>query len=175
MNYYYLATIALLLLSCKTNTQESQIPNTVDKPPSVSQSAAMPDEVVPIVKSEDEWQKELSEEAFYVLRKAGTERAFTSALLSNKEQGLYCCAGCGLPLFASETKFKSGTGWPSFYKPVKSTHIVEDTDYHIGYARTEIRCARCDGHQGHVFKDGPKPTGLRYCINGVALNFVAAK
>lgn len=125
-----------------------------------------------ITKSEEEWSQELDPSEFYVLRKAGTERPFTGDLLDNKEDGIYTCRGCALPLFDSSTKFKSGTGWPSYYQPLNETCIEEDTDYHLGYARTEVHCSRCGGHMGHVFKDGPKPTGLRYCINSVSLDFV---
>ena len=106
------------------------------------------------------------------MRKKGTERAFTSPLNSNKSVGLYQCAGCNTTLFTSTTKFDSGTGWPSFYQPEDQNYILEDTDYLLGYPRTEVLCAVCGGHLGHVFEDGPEPTGLRYCINGVALEFI---
>jgi len=126
-----------------------------------------------LVKSEEEWKDQLSEKEFYVLREKGTERSGTGPLLNEKRAGTFVCNGCQLPLFDSETKFESGTGWPSFYAPVVEENIATATDYHIGYARTEIMCARCDGHLGHVFKDGPKPTGLRYCLNSVSLEFVS--
>jgi peptide-methionine (R)-S-oxide reductase len=124
-----------------------------------------------ITKTEEEWKKVLSPEAFYVLRKHGTERAFTSPLDKLYEPGLYHCAGCDLPLFASETKFDSTTGWPSFWQPLENA-LGMTSDRAWGMVRTEVHCRRCGGHQGHVFPDGPKPTGQRYCINGVALKFV---
>lgn len=124
-----------------------------------------------VIKSDEAWKAQLSESEYYVLRKKGTEMAFTSNLNENKNSGYYKCTGCNTILFDSETKFDSGTGWPSFYKPHDATLIDEEIDYKIGYARTEVLCAVCGGHLGHVFNDGPKPTGLRYCINGVALKF----
>lgn len=125
-----------------------------------------------IVKSDAEWKAELGEQAFFVLRKAGTERAFTGKYWDNKEEGVYLCAACQLPLFASNTKFKSGTGWPSFWEPIKAELVEEKTDNTYGMTRVEVLCARCEGHLGHVFSDGPQPTGLRYCLNSVSLNFV---
>ena len=121
--------------------------------------------------SNKEWQEMLSEEEFKILRKEGTERPFTSPLNAEKREGVFHCKACGLPLFKSETKFDSGTGWPSFFKPIEN-HIETKTDYKLIIPRTEYHCARCESHQGHVFKDGPDPTGLRYCNNGIALKFV---
>ena len=118
------------------------------------------------------WKDMLAPAAYNVLREDGTERSFTSSLNDEKRAGVFTCAACGLPLFTSDTKFKSGTGWPSFYGPVNKEYVKEDVDSRYGMRRVEVSCARCGGHQGHVFPDGPKPTGLRYCINGVALNFV---
>ncbi len=122
--------------------------------------------------SDAEWRKRLSPAAYKVLRKEDTERPYTSPLNKEKRAGSYSCAGCDLPLFSSTTKFESGTGWPSFYRPLAGG-IGTDTDYNLGYARTEVHCSRCGGHLGHVFDDGPKPTGKRYCMNGVAMKFKA--
>jgi peptide-methionine (R)-S-oxide reductase len=124
-----------------------------------------------ITRTEEEWKKLLTPEQFYVLRKHGTERAFTSPLDKEYGGGAYNCAGCDLPLFSSKTKFNSGTGWPSFYAPLDNA-IGTTTDKSFFMTRTEVHCRRCGGHLGHVFDDGPKPTGLRYCMNGVALKFI---
>ncbi len=124
-----------------------------------------------IEKTEAEWQQQLTPEQFHVLRQHGTERAFTGALHDNKTEGTYLCAGCGLVLFGSDTKFDSGTGWPSFWQPLKAEHVGTTVDRKFFMTRTEVHCARCGGHLGHVFEDGPKPTGLRYCINSAALEF----
>lgn len=126
-----------------------------------------------INKTEEEWRKTLTPEQFYVLRKHGTERAGTSPLDKNYEKGTYDCAGCGLPLFTSDTKFNSGTGWPSFYAPIEGA-VETSTDRSFFMTRVEVHCRRCGGHLGHVFNDGPKPTGKRYCMNGVALEFKEA-
>ena len=123
-----------------------------------------------IERTEDEWRKVLSAEQFQVLRKHGTERAGTSPLNQEHRAGTFRCAGCGLELFSSDTKFDSGTGWPSFWSPIQGT-IATSTDRTLFMARTEVHCRRCGGHLGHVFPDGPHPTGLRYCMNGVSMSF----
>jgi peptide-methionine (R)-S-oxide reductase len=124
-----------------------------------------------IVKPEEEWRHMLTKEQFDVLRNEGTERPFTSPLLNEHRTGTFVCAGCDLELFETDAKFDSGTGWPSFFKAIPG-NVETKTDYKIGMPRTEYHCARCGGHQGHVFNDGPQPTGLRYCNNGVALKFM---
>lgn len=124
-----------------------------------------------VTKSDTEWRNLLTAEQYRIVRKAGTERAFTGALLDNKAGGIYSCVACGLPLFTSDTKFKSNTGWPSFFQPISSGNVEERSDNTIGMSRTEVLCRRCDGHLGHVFTDGPHPTGLRYCLNSESLAF----
>lgn len=121
--------------------------------------------------SDEEWKQRLTPDQYDVLRCEGTERAFTSALYTEKRKGAYVCAGCGLELFTSDKKYDSGTGWPSFYEAIPG-HVDSKTDFKLALPRKEYHCARCGGHQGHIFDDGPKPTGLRYCNNGVALKFV---
>lgn len=128
-----------------------------------------------VEKTDAEWRKELTPEQYHVLREAGTEQAFTGTYWDNHEKGVYYCAACGLALFDSETKFDSGTGWPSYYAPVAKTNVIEETDRNYGMVRTEVKCRRCGSHLGHVFDDGPRPTGLRYCINSVSLKFDKAK
>lgn len=124
-----------------------------------------------IIKTEEEWKKELSPEEFHILREKGTERAFTGKYWNNHDKGIYYCGGCRLKLFSSDTKFESGSGWPSFYEPLDQENVAIERDTTFGMVREEVLCARCGGHLGHVFPDGPEPTGLRYCINSASLDF----
>lgn len=122
-----------------------------------------------IAKTDAEWRAELSPEEYHVAREAGTERAFSGRYCNEKRPGTYACVGCGLPLFHSSTKYDSGTGWPSFWQPVDAAHVALKRDVTFGMVRTEVLCARCDSHLGHVFPDGPRPTGERYCMNSLSL------
>ena len=151
-------TYLAILLSCLCLSAFAEKPEPVPK-------AQLP-------KTEAEWKERLTDQEFEILRKEGTERAYTGDLLQEKRAGWYTCAGCGNPVFSSETKFESGTGWPSFYQPLSEEAIGTREDRKFWMVRTEVHCAHCGGHLGHVFEDGPEPTGLRYCLNSAALDFV---
>jgi peptide-methionine (R)-S-oxide reductase len=129
----------------------------------------------PVKKSENEWRQTLSPEQYHILREKGTERAFTGAYVNTKEPGTYLCAGCGSALFSSETKYDSGSGWPSFWAPVSTSNVATEEDRSFGMRRTEVHCSKCGGHLGHIFEDGPNPTGMRYCINSASLKFEKKK
>lgn len=162
-----LALSLLALLSSACGQKQSAGQAATAKPPE--------GKIEKITLAEDEWKARLSKEEYYVLREMGTERAFANEYWDNKAKGTYLCGGCQLPLFSSETKYTSGTGWPSFYQPINAEYVAEAEDKSAGITRTEVHCARCGGHLGHIFPDGPEPTGLRYCLNSAALDFEPAK
>lgn len=176
MHYYTCLFLILISYSCKTKnttlvkTDESSFKTEENHPDYYINMYG--DTIVRWSKSESEWKEILSPQEYYVLREKGTERSFSGELLKLETEGLYTCKACQLPLFASKHKFDSGTGWPSFFNVLDKKAILEETDHLLGYPRTEVMCGRCKSHLGHVFPDGPQPTGLRYCINSIALGFV---
>lgn len=169
MKYWIIASAALLFAN-GTNGQHMDM---TSKKLKVDEKALA--NVERIVKSEEEWRKILTPEQYYILRQKGTERPFSGKFYKHKDKGVYVCAACGYELFSSEQKFDSGCGWPSFFDEISKGRIKYGTDTSHGMLRTEIMCARCDGHLGHVFDDGPAPTGLRYCVNSVSIDFKKAE
>ena len=159
--------VGVVLFSCSSAQQKSNFQTEKE-----ATFFAQADTIVPIKKSEKAWKSELTPEQFWVLREQGTERPFTGKWLANKQDGQYVCAACGFPLFSSDAKYETECGWPSFYESLDKSHVKEIVDNSHGMHRVEIRCARCGGHLGHIFNDGPRPTGMRYCINSVSLDFV---
>ena len=164
----FTAALSLALAGCHA-ADTNKIPR------AQTTSTNMPDKIEHITKTDAEWRKLLTPDQYHVVREKGTERAFTGALWNNHDKGTYKCVACDLPLYASEHKFESGTGWPSFWQPIKEGYVASKEDNSFFSRRTEVLCARCDAHLGHVFDDGPKPTGLRHCINSASLKFEKAK
>jgi peptide-methionine (R)-S-oxide reductase len=168
----YIKTYGILMLAFLFQQCYSQSNNS--KKTTMDKNQVHPDSSV-VNKTDEEWQKILPADVFYVARQKGTERPYSSKFEHSKEIGTYYCAVCGNPLFRSDTKFESGCGWPSFYEPISKTSIIYLKDNTLGMERTEVECGKCKSHLGHVFDDGPPPTGLRYCINGVVLDFKKAQ
>jgi peptide-methionine (R)-S-oxide reductase len=163
---FLVAIIVLISCQSKTTAVSTKVEQTTTRAVAIDSNG-----IGEVVKTAEEWKAVLTAEEYRILREKGTERAFSGKYWDNKEKGMYHCAACSLPLFDSGTKFKSGTGWPSYYQPVGAENVTEYKDNTYGMTRVEVTCGRCDGHLGHVFDDGPAPTGLRYCINSASLKF----
>ena len=175
MKYFAVFMLTTILwLSCYHKNNQKN-PGKMENPDQKNNPVYSRTDSSKVVVKDEDWKKMLSPEVYYIARQKGTERPFTSPFETSKEIGTYYCAACGNPLFRSDTKFESGCGWPSFYEPISKSSIIYLPDNTLGMKRTEVECGRCKAHLGHVFEDGPPPTGLRYCINGVVLDFEKAK
>lgn len=174
-----LTWIAFAVLACDNPVQESTVQPELEVPKTMvkiyNSQSGQTQEVARIEKSPQQWREELTAEQYRIAREQGTERAFTQEYTENKEPGVYQCVGCGTDLYLSETKFDSGSGWPSFYAAVAEGNVATEVDQSAGMVRTEVKCGRCGAHLGHIFNDGPQPTGMRHCINSAVLEFVLNK